>query len=221
MHWNLTLLLLFVCCSGCSRTVEEALPKAKENPKPADGGLPTANPSQELSRDEAREMLPEAASLSRQEFAEILQSPPVSIAGIKNQSLTALLLAVDPLHAKEQNPNAIGDFQYLAPNGQNPDPGLIHAAIAGQGQPEFVSLIRSEYITGCTCQNRGDTAEGHVEYRAGHVYAGSADFTAKRQKGLWEIVAFHLPEYRLTTRRQADGTWRLESEEQLLGIAWP
>src|SRR5688500_3005848 len=164
-------------------------------------------------------MLPEAASLSRMEFAEILQSPPVCIAEIKNQSLTALLLAVDPLHAREQNPNAIRDFQYLAPTGYDPAPQMIQAAVRGAGDADYVSLIQPEYITQCTCQNRGDTANGHVEYRAGTLYAGSADFTAERQGDHWEIVAFHLPEYRLATHRQPDGNWRLESEEQLLGIA--
>lgn len=215
-------LLLLALITGCGDPPAEPSPQANGQRKNSDPGeISVPDPSQELSRGQARELLSEAASLSREEFIQILNSPPMSIAGIKNQSLTVLLLAVDPLHAEKQNPSAIEDFQYLIANGQDPDRRLILAAIQGQGNGEYVSLIQPEYITDCTCQNRGDTAEGHVEYRAGNVYAGSADFTAKRQNDRWEIVAFHLPEYHLATRRQPDGTWRLESEEQLLGIAYP
>jgi hypothetical protein len=214
-------LLLTVFFSGCGQSERETPPEPIVKPKASDAKLPAPDPAQELSRDEAKAMLPKAASVSYEEFSRILDSPPMSIGEIENQSLTVLLLAVDPVQAVEQNPNAIGDFQYLAPNGQGPDPRMIQAAILGHGETDFVSLIQPEYITNCTCQNRGDAAEGHVEYRAGNVYAGSADFTAKRQEDHWEIVAFHLPEYRLTTRRDPDGRWRLESEEQLLGIADP
>ena len=215
-------ILPLVLFTGCADSVEEPPPPAAVKSKSSsDGKVAVPNPSTEFSTDEARRLIPQAASLSRQEFSEILHSTPVKIGEIKNQSLTALLLAVDPRHAQEQNPNAIADFQYLTANGLDPDPEMIQAAIQGVKGTEFVSVIQPEYITKCACLNRGDTATGHVEYRAGNVYAGSADFTAERRGDHWEIVAFHLPEYRLVTNRQADGTWKLQSEEQLLGIAIP
>lgn len=202
--------LLLTVFIGCAHPVEEPLRQAEGKP----------NPSQELSANEARELLPEAASLSLTEYSEILQSPPVSLGEIKNQSLTALLLAVDPAWAKEQNSKAEADFRYLTPKGYDPVPEMIHAAILGKADADFVSLIQPDSITNCTCDSMGDTAKGHVEYRAGNLYAGSADFTAKRQEDHWKIVAFHLPEFRLKTQRRPDGTWQLQSEEQLLGIAY-
>ncbi len=222
MPTSMKYLIPLMVFAGCADSVEEPPPPAAAKSKPSsDGNLLVPDPSTELSTDEVRQMIPLAASLSRQEFSEILNSPPVKIGEIKNQSLTALLLAVDPLHARKQNTNAIADFQYLTASGLDPDPKLIQAAIQGGQGTEFVSVIQPEHITKCACLNRGDTATGHVEYRAGNVYAGSADFTAKRQGDHWEIVAFQLPEYRLVTNRQPDGTWRLQSEEQLLGIALP
>jgi hypothetical protein len=206
--------------AGCSNSVEKSLPQTDADSKSSAGGS-LSDPSQALTTEEARQILPEAASLSRTEMSEILESPPVSMGEIKNQSLTALLLAVDPFQALEQNPNVIGDFRYQIKNGALPDPEMILSAIEGKSGSDYVTIIQPEYITECTCDNRGAIAKGHVEYRGGNVYAGSAEFMAQRQGDRWQIVAFRLPEYRLATRRQADGTWRLESEEELLGIAYP
>jgi hypothetical protein len=98
---------------------------------------------------------------------------------------------------------------------------LIQAAIQGNSDAEFVTLIQPDYITKCTCLSQGETARGRVDYRKGTLYEGSADFSAQRHGDEWQIVAFSLPEYRLITNRQPDGLWRLDSEEQLLGVAWP
>ncbi len=212
--------VLLVCLSGCGKTTEAPIPKTNpEQRQSARKAEDSYDIFQELSSDEARELIPRAASLSKQEYLEILNHPPVRLRGIKNQTLTALLLAVDPfLLAENRKPHADEDFRYLVPNEALLNPQAIHAALMGKPGAAFVSIIQPEYITKCSCQNRGETARGRVDYRAGNVYEGSANFTALRRGEEWQIVAFSVPEYRLVTHRQPNGIWKLDSENLLLGV---
>lgn len=214
------LLLLLAGVAGCGKTTghQNADGPAAETKS---GGAAAYDFSAELTPDRARELIPRAASLSRAEYEGILEHPPVWLREIKNQSLTAILLAVNPFDAREENPGAGEGFRYLAPTEELVPPSLLEAAVEGGPDAEFVSLIQPEYITNCTCLSQGEFARGRVDYRAGKLYEGSADFTAQRHDGEWQIVAFEVPEFRLITRRQPDGSWRLIAEENLLGVPRP
>ena len=214
------LLLLLAGVAGCGKTTGHQNaegPPAEAKP----GGEPAYDSSADLTPDRARELIPRASSLSRAEYEDILKHPPVWLREIKNQSLTALLLAVDPFDARKENPGAGKGFRYFAPTEELVPSSLLEAAIEGGSGTEFVSLIQPEYITNCSCLSQGEFARGRVDYRAGKLYEGSAEFTAQRQDGEWQIVAFEVPEYRLITRRQPDGSWRLVAEDQLLGVPRP
>ena len=219
-------LLPLLCLAGCAKSAEETpLSKAAKSEsasanKPLDEPATPYDFSQELSPEQAKTLIPKAASLSPTEFDELSQHPPVRLRDIQNQSLTALLLAIDPAYAQRQNPEIRGEFHYLNPDNEPPRRELARA-VKGKPAARFVSLIQPEYITKCTCITRGKTAKGSVTYRAGDVYAGSADFTARRDGEKWRIVAFHLSEYGLTTNRRPDGRWRLVSEDTLLGVRSP
>ncbi len=220
-EWLLPMLFL----AGCAQPAEEppnSAAKSKRPPhteRPDQSGKPY-DFSQELSSDEAKALIPAAASMSLSEFDQLLKHTPVRVRDIKNQSLTALLLAIDPAYAQDQNPQIRGEFHYLTPDNE-PRIRELFGAVMGKQGSRIVSLIQPEYITKCTCITRGDAANGSVSYRAGDVYAGSADFIARRGAEGWQIVEFRLSEYGLVTKRQPDGHWRLASEETLLGVSSP
>lgn len=216
------LCLPLVCLASCANTADEHSPgenrrdpsSTKQNPKPNGS-------SKVLTSEQARELIPKAASLSQQEFQSILEEPPVELGDIENQSLTALLLAIEPDHALKQNARSRRKFHYAGSPFLKPDSELLKAAVQGDSDPSYVSLIQPEYITGCTCLTRGNTANGQVMFRADSLYSGEANFTAHRIENEWQIVAFNIPEYGLLTERQPDGKWKLYSEDSLLGIEFP
>lgn len=213
--------------AGCLNSAgdQRSIPATKNEQSPVKSDRQVATRpydfSRELTSDEARRLIPEAASLSREEFQRILKDTPVELGEINNQSLTALLLAIDPLIAEQQNPKSRRAFHYVGSPRITPDPEDLRAAVEGQESAAYVSIIQPEYITNCTCLTKGDRAEGRVAFRAANLYIGEANFAAERTRGEWQIVGFQVPEYLLTTKRRPDGSWELASEEMLLGISWP
>jgi len=218
LKW-LTLLLVV----GCANPADDGV-RTTETREESERSGKTAGQSDETSQEltvaKARKLIPKAASLSHAELQDLFDRPPVMLDDIENQSLTALLLAIDPEIAQQQNPKSRKAFRYIGFPLIEPKPAAIRDALVGDGETDYASIIRPEYITDCTCETRGDTAEGRVVFRAEGLYAGETNFTAKRTGDEWRIVAFHVPEYLLVTKWQPDGSWKLATEDSLLGVAF-
>lgn len=212
-----------ICLAGCTNPLDDRVPATKtpKDRSATNQATQTLDSSNDLTVKQARELIPKAASLSPQEFQAILKAPPYFVEDLENQSLTAVLLAIDPDHAQKQNSAARRKFHYVGSPLIKPDPERLRAAVQGGPENSFVSIIQPEYITDCTCLTRGDTAKGEVAFRAKGLYSGEVSFTAKRMDNKWEIVAFDIPEYGLLTERLPDGTWHLVSGDTLLGIKYP
>ncbi len=193
---------------------------------PADTQTKTEAHPNALTTEEAQQLIPQAASMPSGEFEEIRKHPPVRFSELKNQSLTALLLALDPNYALRQNAATIKDFRYLTLDQDQRQLAPLDPVLKALGWNEtktapWISIIQPGHIKKCLCESTGTKANGTVFFRAEQVYAGQAEFTAQRQGEEWQIVSFHMPSYQLTTNRQADGTWKLDSPHHLLGIQSP
>ncbi|WP_166826004.1 nuclear transport factor 2 family protein [Thalassoroseus pseudoceratinae] len=211
---RLTLGILIVVFGqqGCDQ-LRPADPSAKatENSQlvPAESSKtpPGWTTSKTLSVAEASWLIPSAAACSREQFDEVLRHPPTLLSDIDDQKLTLLLLAYDPSLVAQTAPTALDEFRYTGPFGAKKDD--IVEAVYGDGKPAYASVIRPSYITDCTCNSDGDQATGVVAFRAVGVFEGRCRYTAEREDGKWRVVEFYLPSYRIRTRRQADGLWKL------------
>jgi hypothetical protein len=203
MRW----LVLHGICIGISLTAGcDALTGRDPAPKaPAAPG--------ELSVGEATRLIPAAAAIPVEVLERFVTDPPLTVSGIEDHRLTALVLAMDPESAADEDDRVHGDFRYT-PLPQPPPQMILKAVRTDRGH---ATIIRPEYIVDCTCQSEGDRAEGVVAFRAPGVYEGQVEFTARRTEGRWAVTEFRMPAYRLATRRTSDGTWQLATEPLLAG----
>lgn len=215
------LCLSLVCLASCANPLDPSGKAPQQDRSSSPEATKSETSANDLTIEQARQLIPEAASLSQPEFQKILMAPPFDFADLENQSLTAVLLAIDPDYAHKQNYASRQSFHYIGSPFLKPDPDQLKAALQGGPDTPYVSIIQPDYITDCTCRTRGNTANGHVAFRADSLYTGESNFTAKRIEDQWQIVAFDMPEYGLLIERQSDGKWRLVSEESLLGLEYP
>jgi hypothetical protein len=162
-----------------------------------------------LSIDEAKRLIPKAASMPNAGFQKLATSPQATPGTSDDQPLSLIFMSLRPGEAAKRNPAALDDFQYL----EAPMPSRIAEAASKSKSKGYATLIQPEFITNCTCSAKDDTATGTVSFAAPGLYSGKVAFVARRASGTWRIEEFRLPNYGIKTVRGADGKWK-KSEVQ-------
>lgn len=168
------------------------------------GGLQNVSSKDHLSEAEAKTLIAKASSLSLEEAKKLMTTNPPG--KVKNQSLSVVLLHVDPIRAAEENPKAAKEFRYLTEG--YPRPADLAEAMEKSRWKGYVTLVQQGYITDCNVKAKDGVAEGTFSFQADGLYAGSAEFTAKYQDDEWKIVEFRLPNYGIKTVFSEDGLWQ-------------
>jgi predicted Ser/Thr protein kinase len=170
---------------------------------PSPAGVSKPEIDTDLSPAAARELIPEAASMTSADFQKLASSPLATPAVSESQSLSLILMSLRPGEAAKTNPAALADFQYL----EAPMPSRVAEAMWKTKSKGYATAIQPEFITNCTCRTENDTATGTVSFTAPGLYSGKVDFVARRTAGVWRIDEFRLPGYGIKTVRGEDGKW--------------
>jgi hypothetical protein len=130
---------------------------------------------------------------------------PAKFKSAKGYSLTWAILS----YAPDPNGKEPTSFRFLS---DTPNPVHIANAIVGpKGKDgkfdKTATIIQPEYITDCTCKVNGGTATGVVSFKAGTVYEGKVEYTARKKGGAWRIEEFRLTDPKITLALGADGKW--------------
>jgi len=157
-----------------------------------------------LTVEHAKKLLPQAAGMINADLDTLGRDPRPE--AVKSKSLTLMLLAYNPVVA-EQNPKATKEFSFT---GEVPKPSEIIAAIAISKQQGYASFIQPKYITDCTCESKGDKAEGSVSFKC-DLYSGRVLYSARRIKDVWTITEFRLPIHEIRIVRGENDVWKQES----------
>ncbi len=170
--------------------------------------IPVGGPNEiwiagKLTAAHARALLPEAASISNEDFQRLSESARTD--AIDSQSLSLVLLSLD---ARDQKREAELDFRYLQ---DTPKPADLARALSLSQWKGYVSMIQPEYITACECQSDWQTASGMVAFTAPGLYAGTVRFTARRHELKWRIEEFALPAQQIRIILGKDGNWQRNS----------
>ncbi|MCA8992224.1 MAG: protein kinase [Planctomycetaceae bacterium] len=160
-----------------------------------------------LTEELARSLIPEAASISNDDF-QILHGSP-SAESIKSKSLSLILMNLD---IRDQSPEDANDFKFLVEG--FPKPGDIAHAMSPSRSKGYLSIIQPDYITECKITNStDDVAQGKVTFNAPKLYVGTATFEARKHQGKWRIEKFLLPSRQISVVLGNDGVWHLEGTE--------
>lgn len=150
----------------------------------------------------ARLLIPEAASISHEDFQKLQTNP--SATTVENKSLSLVLMTLD---IGDQSPEATNDFRFLVEG--YPKPSKIAAAMSSSRSKGYFSIIQPEYITECRITNSTDEmAQGKVTFNAPKLYIGSVTFEARKHEGKWRIEKFHLPSRQISIVPGEDGDWQ-------------
>ncbi|MCP4812665.1 MAG: hypothetical protein GY888_09170 [Planctomycetaceae bacterium] len=158
-----------------------------------------------LTTAAARALVPEASSMSNADFKKFSGPDGNPTAnGFESQSLSLVLMTLDPAKAGAKNPEIFNDFQYL--------PGFtldsLGKAVTGTQAQGFVTLIQPQFITHGSCQTDKDQARGFVTFHAKGLYSGKVHFQARYHEGTWRIEEFQLPVYGITVSLDKQGNWQ-------------
>lgn len=152
-----------------------------------------------LTPEQAKKLLPEAASIPYKEFANLLEGkkPPTT-----NQSPTYFVLAYSP---PAQPPEGIEkDFNVAGLSADK-----LTKAMAVSKNRGFASIIQEEYITDCVIESDDRQAKGRVAFNS-DAYTGSIHFQAAKVKGDWVIGSFEWPHLKVRFVRGENGNWTQE-----------
>jgi RNA polymerase sigma factor (sigma-70 family) len=168
-----------------------------------------------------RELIPQASGSSVADWKRLAtpgEAPTLD--KFDNQSLTMVLLALDPPEAN--NDAARRDFRYMQ---ESPAPHKLAETAARSQAKGYGTFIQPDFITGLTCRVKGDVAKGAVSFRGLYfrvrdlrdllskgepMYEGRVEYTARRVDDGWRIEEFRLPNYKVKVVRKADGNWKKE-----------
>lgn len=161
-----------------------------------------------LTVDLARDLLPEAASISNADFTKLSRMP--QWASIKSQSLSLVIMTLEPLNP-DGTPAA--DMQFLTEGTPKPS-DLANAMWLSQGKG-YASIIQPEYISECRLDaaDADGRVRGVVRFNAPQLYVGVVNFEARRHDGKWRVEKFTLPVRGISVVLGKDGNWqRLKGE---------
>ncbi|EMB17828.1 protein containing Serine/threonine protein kinase [Rhodopirellula europaea 6C] len=182
------------------------LKRVKPDNASADG-TEDQNHNGPLSEELACSLIPEAASISNEDFQKLQTNPAAQT--IKNKSLSLVLMALD---IRDQSPEAANEFRFLVEG--YPKPSEIAAAMSPSRSKGYFSIIQPDYITECKITNSTDEiARGKVTFNAPKLYIGSATFKARKHDGTWQIEKFHLPSRQISIELGEDENWHHEGRE--------
>jgi serine/threonine protein kinase len=160
----------------------------------------------QLTEELARELIPRAASMSKEEFQKLQTNP--SAQALESKSLSLILMTLD---VRGQTPEAASDFKYLVDG--YPKPSEIAAAMSPSRSKGYFSMIQPDYITECKITSSTDEiAQGKVTFNAPKLYIGSVVFEAKKHKKEWRIEKFQLSSRQISIVLGEDGNWHRQSE---------
>jgi len=166
-----------------------------------------APPANLLKADEARKLLPRAASMSPAEFQSLAANPAPDT--IKNRSLTLVLLSPATEMETKKNPAAAQDFRYLGDGPVNMV--RLAKALAPSRTDEYASFLRPEHLTACTCESADGRATGTINFRSRNLFEGKVRFSAVKTDKGWSINEFVLPNYKLRVFLNKEGRWEQEA----------
>jgi hypothetical protein len=170
------------------------------SPRPRPKDPEDADPeSKRLTPQQARKLLPKAASLRYEDFETGLKKRKLPNA---NQSPTYFVLTFAP--SNELPKDADKDFDWIA---DTINPNAVAEALAISKDSGFASIIQERYITECTCESDDQQAQGRVKFKC-DLYTGSMSFKATNVKGDWVIREFEWPHLGVRFIRGDDGNWK-------------
>ena len=201
-HFAAIAAIVSLGCYGCNKTA-----KTPSTPGPSSSGETDTSGSQALTAEAAQELLPAAASMSGADFEKLATASSPSPETIENQTLTWVLLTLNPLKTSHENATVLEDFNFPTGNAL-PQPSQIAEVIYKSKATGYATFLQPDLITDCTCQSDGDTASGFVTFSAPDLYAGKVQFIARRNDDKWQIEEFHLTNYGIKTVLGNDGNWQ-------------
>ncbi len=170
--------------------------------------LPCQSQEAKLTALAAKKLLPQAAGISNADFKMLAEGNEPNANLVKSQSLSVVLLTLDPAEVAKRNPAALKEFRYLGEG--IPPPNRIAAAMSLSKEKGYASFIQPKFITDCTCESTAERAEGVVTFK-NELYAGRIAFVAQATKDGWVITEFRLPQYQAKVVRGQDGVWTREA----------
>ncbi|MDE0736374.1 MAG: hypothetical protein OSB47_11160 [Pirellulaceae bacterium] len=185
-----------------ANTTESTEAKKSES-APAAESTAVAPPA--LTTAEARALVPQASSMSNADFKKFSgpEGNPTAN-GFESQSLSLVLMTLDPAKAGAKNPEIFNDFQYLS--GFTLD--RFAEAVTGTQAQGYATLIQPQFITHGSCQTDKDQARGFVTFHAKDLYSGKVHFLARYHEGTWRIEQFQLPVYGIKLSLDKQENWQ-------------
>jgi hypothetical protein len=159
---------------------------------------------------EIKKLIPAAAGMARADFEKVaLSDRGIRPSDVVDKTLSWLLLCSKPREdakAKEQ-------FRLLTPSYPKPSElGAEMYRVLTLGGSKVVlapvTMIHANRITKLTCDVKGDTARGVVSFEVPKLYAGQADYAARKVDGAWHIVEFAMHAYAIHIVLGEDGKWK-------------
>ena len=163
--------------------------------------------AEEFSEQQWKELLSQASSIPLDEYNTLagdIKGPNTT--AVRGESLSLVLLNLDPFAEQQNNEHVIRDFWYLTE--RLPKPQELAKAMSISKSKGYVSLIQPEYVTNFEIAETKGTTRGHIGFSVPKLYSGRVEFTAERTDGTWQIVEFVLPNYGITIRRDESDQWR-------------
>jgi hypothetical protein len=200
-HFVACAAIISLGCYGCNKPAE-----TPSSPGPSSSGETETSSDHGLTAEAAQELLPSAASMSSADFEKLATASSPSPETIENQTLTWVLLTLNPLKTSYENATVLEDFNFPTGNAL-PQPSQIAEVIYKSKAKGYATFLQPDLITDCSCQSDGDTANGFVTFSAPDLFTGKVQFIARRNEGKWQIEEFLLPNYGIKTTLGTDNQW--------------
>ncbi len=155
----------------------------------------------QLNADMAKLLVSAAAGMPNESLAKAMR-----LGKIKNQSLSCVLLMVNPIRDAKTNPDSVKDFEIIG--GRLPKPTEIADAIWTSKWRGYASFIQPEYITDCQVKTDGKMATGTIAFEAKKLYRGKVQFTARMVDEHWRIEKLEMPNYGILVAIDKKGVWQ-------------
>ncbi len=211
--WFLKVLCFLLFLWGCSGNQTASDKKGRE--KTAGTNTPNSEAGEsapllsekeiEETRNQIRELLPQAAGISIEDYIVLANSPtPPAITSLENQPLSLVLMGLSPVNL-DASPKALNQ-EIRSLENSPPTPRNLLEAMLETRDKGYATMLQPKGITEITCEIRGGEVQGTISFRLKDLLQGLVKYSAQKGNQGWQITEFHLPAWDAHTKLK-EGRW--------------
>lgn len=173
-------------------------------------GCTNASKTMDEAKEKIQQLIPSAAGMKSADFQDLASGGQTQRLDLFEDQSFTLAVFCQPVTSNELSDAQLREFQFH--EGSTPNPNTFakwiqNSRLDSTYRGPVVTAIPSKGIKNYSCTIEGKLATGVFEYEVPEYCRGRVQFSAREDRGTWQITEFSMPARGIKLTFQ-DGIWK-------------